>query len=175
MPILGAHQSIAGGFHKAVELAAATGCQCVTVWGQYRQFQMGVPVYVLIRPAYAGHNICLPNLALKLAPTEEKSPYVAAHEALASICHAAATLAGGFLLDWLSDSSVLNRWGLSGLNPYVAIFGFALLLRLLAVPLAMAIVEPGAWRWRQILGRSASPPNTSVAGSAGMDHGSISG
>jgi hypothetical protein len=30
---------------------------------------------------YAGHNICLPNLALKLAPVPEKSPYVAAHEA----------------------------------------------------------------------------------------------
>jgi deoxyribonuclease-4 len=32
MPILGAHQSIAGGYYKAVERAAALGCQCVQVF-----------------------------------------------------------------------------------------------------------------------------------------------
>ncbi len=32
MPILGAHQSIAGGLHKAVERAAETGCSCVQLF-----------------------------------------------------------------------------------------------------------------------------------------------
>lgn len=32
MAILGAHQSIAGGFHKAVQRAAAIGCQCLQVF-----------------------------------------------------------------------------------------------------------------------------------------------
>ena len=32
MPILGAHMSIAGGYHKSVELAAATGCDCVQLF-----------------------------------------------------------------------------------------------------------------------------------------------
>jgi deoxyribonuclease IV len=32
MPILGAHQSIAGGYHKAVELAAQRGCDCVQLF-----------------------------------------------------------------------------------------------------------------------------------------------
>jgi deoxyribonuclease-4 len=32
MPILGAHQSIAGGYYKAVERARATGCDCVQVF-----------------------------------------------------------------------------------------------------------------------------------------------
>jgi deoxyribonuclease IV len=32
MPILGAHQSIAGGYYKAVELAAGIGCQCVQLF-----------------------------------------------------------------------------------------------------------------------------------------------
>jgi deoxyribonuclease-4 len=32
MPPLGAHQSIAGGYHKAVEIARRTGCDCVQVF-----------------------------------------------------------------------------------------------------------------------------------------------
>jgi deoxyribonuclease-4 len=32
MPILGAHQSIAGGYYRAVELAAEIGCQCVQLF-----------------------------------------------------------------------------------------------------------------------------------------------
>ena len=32
MPPLGAHQSIAGGYHKAVEAAVARGCQCVQLF-----------------------------------------------------------------------------------------------------------------------------------------------
>ncbi len=32
MPILGAHQSIAGGYYKAVEIAAECGCQCVQIF-----------------------------------------------------------------------------------------------------------------------------------------------
>jgi deoxyribonuclease-4 len=32
MPILGAHQSIAGGYYRAVELAAGIGCQCVQLF-----------------------------------------------------------------------------------------------------------------------------------------------
>src|SRR6185369_15776354 len=32
MPILGAHQSIAGGYYKAVELAYERGCDCVQLF-----------------------------------------------------------------------------------------------------------------------------------------------
>jgi deoxyribonuclease IV len=32
MPILGAHQSIAGGYHKAIELAHARGCDCAQIF-----------------------------------------------------------------------------------------------------------------------------------------------
>jgi hypothetical protein len=35
-------------------------------------------------------------------------------------------------------------------NSYVLIFGLALLLRLATVPLAAALDEPGAWKWRGI-------------------------
>ena len=60
---------------------------------------------------YAGHNVCLPNLALKLAPVQEKSPYVAANEAVASLFHGVITLVGGFLFDWLNDSQTFSRLG----------------------------------------------------------------
>ena len=40
--------------------------------------------------AYAAHNICLPNLVLKLSPELEKPAYVASSEALGSLFHAAA-------------------------------------------------------------------------------------
>jgi hypothetical protein len=43
------------------------------------------------------------------------------------------TLAGVFLFDWLNDSEALSRIGLSAIPPYVAIFGLAVLLRMLAV------------------------------------------
>jgi hypothetical protein len=114
---------------------------------------------------YAGHNICLPNLAIKLAPVQEKSPYVAANEAVASVCHALVTVAGGFLFDWLNGPEAMTRLGIVVINPYVAIFGLALLLRLLAVPLAMASVEPGAWKWRDILGRNRTATSASAEGS----------
>ena len=99
------------------------------------------------------HNanlVCLPNLASKLAPVPEKSTYVAAHEAIASLFHGLITLAGGFLFDWLGNGEASSRIGLSTINPYVAIFGLAIILRVLAVPLAMAIQEPGAWKWSKI-------------------------
>src|SRR5688572_18820739 len=32
MPILGAHQSIAGGYYRAAEIAAETGCDCVQLF-----------------------------------------------------------------------------------------------------------------------------------------------
>jgi MFS family permease len=104
----------------------------------------------LLWSAYAGHNVCLPNLALKLAPEGDKSPYVAAHEALASICHAGATVAGGFLFDWLGTVDFPSH-GLQWLNAFSAIFLLALLARLAAVPLAAAIREPGARKWSEII------------------------
>jgi hypothetical protein len=33
MPILDAHESIAGGYYKAVEIVAGCGCQCVQSFG----------------------------------------------------------------------------------------------------------------------------------------------
>ena len=37
MAILGAHMSIAGGYHKAVEAAAKAGCDCVQIFTKNKQ------------------------------------------------------------------------------------------------------------------------------------------
>jgi len=37
MPLLGAHQSLAGGDYKAVEIAHATGCDCVQLFTKTRR------------------------------------------------------------------------------------------------------------------------------------------
>ncbi len=51
--------------------------------------------------AYIAHNICLPNLALRLSPELERPGYVAAAEAIGSVLHAASTIAGGMAYDYL--------------------------------------------------------------------------
>jgi hypothetical protein len=52
-----------------------------------------------------------------LAPVQEKSPYVAANEAVASVFHGLITLAGGFFFDWLNDGYALSRFGLAAISP----------------------------------------------------------
>jgi deoxyribonuclease IV len=44
MPILGAHQSIAGGYHKAVEIGAKTGCQVIQVFTKNTNQWHGKPI-----------------------------------------------------------------------------------------------------------------------------------
>jgi len=75
MAILGAHMSIAGGYHKAVERAAELGCDCVqiftkstTQWRappitseQARQFRQTIDRYGIVHPN--GHDSYLVNLA----------------------------------------------------------------------------------------------------------------
>jgi MFS family permease len=103
----------------------------------------------LLYSAYVVHNICLPNLTLKLSPELERPAYVAASEAIGSLLHAASTIGGGILFDYLRASSPN-----SAAEPYrsgmiVLVIGLA--MRSLAVPLLAMIREPGAWSWRGIL------------------------
>ena len=93
--------------------------------------------------AYAAHNICLPNLVLKLSPELERPGYFAVIDALASLFHAASTIGGGLLFDWLKADL-----GDSSAEPYrscliVLVMGLA--MRSVGVVLLAAIDEPGAW------------------------------
>jgi MFS family permease len=104
--------------------------------------------------AYAAHNICLPNLVLKLAPDLEKPAYIASNKALGSLFHAVATIAAGVAFDWLRSHSPD-----SSSEPYrscLIILAAGLVMRSAGVALLAAIREPGAWTCREILaGRHA--------------------
>jgi MFS family permease len=100
--------------------------------------------------AYAGHNVCLPNLALKMADDQQRAPFVAAHEAIGSLAHATATVFGGWLWDRL-DGSQLSVFGFQGISAAACIFLIGFALRLAAVGLAAQIREPGSWAWLDIV------------------------
>ncbi|MCE5267442.1 MAG: hypothetical protein LLG00_06110 [Planctomycetaceae bacterium] len=53
--------------------------------------------------AYVGLNVCLPNLMLKVSPTEFNTSYIAAFEAIRGLCYAGSTVLGGMLLDWFGS------------------------------------------------------------------------
>lgn len=100
--------------------------------------------------AYIAHNICLPNLVLKLSPELQRPAYVASNEALGSVFHSVATIGGGLLFDRLRATSP-DPWA----EPYrscLIILFIGLVMRSLGVVLLAAIREPGAWTWREIVG-----------------------
>jgi hypothetical protein len=94
--------------------------------------------------AYVAHNICLPNLVLRMAPDASRSGYLAATDAVGSFFHAAATIAGGYLYDALGEhESLLASYGWR-LDPFATLFVLGIAMRLLAVPLAASIQERAA-------------------------------
>jgi len=99
--------------------------------------------------AYIAHNICLPNLTLKLSLEVERPGYVAAAEAIASVLHSISTVAGGLAFDYLRADAPASS--AEFYRACLLILGAGLVMRLMAVPLAAAIREPGAWTWREIL------------------------
>ena len=62
--------------------------------------------------AYAGMNVCLPNLMLKLAPRKSNASYIAAFEAASGLCFAASAILGGVILDPCNDWTGLLLGGL---------------------------------------------------------------
>jgi len=104
--------------------------------------------------AYAGLNICLPNLTLKLARDGNYAGYSAAYFALSGVAYGVATYLGGWLLDLLHfDTLQVGRFRL---DEFGYLFYIGVVTRLLALPLILAIDEPGAWTWRRILARRAA-------------------
>lgn len=64
MALLGAHQSIAGGHHKAVELGLKTGCQVIQVFtkntNQWRAKEISAEAACQFRDALAGSRLACP-------------------------------------------------------------------------------------------------------------------
>jgi hypothetical protein len=75
--------------------------------------------------AFAGLNVCLPNLVLKLSPEQSNTPHIAAFYAVTGLCYAASTIVGGELLDRCGKWTFLcfgSHWSFFA---YLFLFGWA--------------------------------------------------
>jgi MFS family permease len=98
--------------------------------------------------AYAGLNVCLPNLMLKLAPPQANASYVAAFQAVTGLCYAANTILGGALVDryktWvfaIAPSCCLLFF------PCLFVFGW--LMRSVGAILLLWVIEPTTERHKE--------------------------
>ena len=91
--------------------------------------------------AYAGLNVCLPNLMLKLSPGDSNTPYIATYYAVTGLCYAASTIVGGVMLDRFRDASWTPFGDAPALNFYQCSFLFGWLTRSLGVVLLLLIIE----------------------------------
>jgi MFS family permease len=92
--------------------------------------------------AYAGLNVCLPNLMLKLSPEDANVPYIAVFQAVTGLCYAVSTIVGGVLVDQFSGWKLPlcgGRWLL--FFPCLFIAGWA--ARSLGALLLLWVIEPG--------------------------------
>jgi len=93
--------------------------------------------------AYAGLNVCLPNLMLKLSPQESNTPYIATYFSISGLMLAAGTILGGTLFD------LLGQWrfvlpGNVELDYYDYSFLFGWITRTMGVMVLWFVVENGA-------------------------------
>ncbi|MBS0209448.1 MAG: MFS transporter [Planctomycetes bacterium] len=101
--------------------------------------------------AFAGINIGVPVLMLKLAPRGQAAAWFGVYHGLAGVCYASATIAGGKIVDALRD-----RFGVEPCGPLpLTFFGYLFLAGWIARTMTagwLALVrEPEAWTWRQIV------------------------
>jgi len=90
--------------------------------------------------AYAGLNICLPNLMLKLSPRHTDTPYIATYYAVTGLCYAASTLAGGLLFD-LCRNATIFLFGRIALNYYQYAFLLGWIARCQGVLVLLLLIE----------------------------------
>ena len=94
--------------------------------------------------AYAGLNIGLTNLMLKLAPPEEKTTYVAMNFTVTGLAFAVSTILGGLALDAYRDSWIQLTADGAAWSYFDCVFLLSWLGRTLGVVWLVLIVEPGA-------------------------------
>jgi MFS family permease len=99
----------------------------------------------LVWSAYAGLNVGLDNIKLKLAPVDNNSPFVAIYHATGDLANGVATVIGGCIYDYIvTEKSAATSF-------YTQIFVFGLIARMFAVPLLAWLIEPGARRVRDLV------------------------
>lgn len=91
--------------------------------------------------AYAGLNVCLPNLMLYLSPRNGDTPYIAAYFAVTGLFYAGSTLLGGWLLDRFQEAVWYMPLHGGKLDFYQASFLFGWVFRSLGVVPLLLVVE----------------------------------
>lgn len=99
----------------------------------------------LVWSAYAGLNVGLDSIKLKLAPADNNAPFVAIYYATGDLANGIATVIGGMIYDYLVATKSIHA------TFYAQIFLIGFVGRLLAVPLLVRLIEPGAKRVREML------------------------
>jgi MFS family permease len=99
----------------------------------------------LVWIAYAGLNVGLDNVKLKLAPADNNAPYLAAYYTVSDVIFGTSVLAAGWACDRLEDL------GFETLDVYAGIFLLGWLGRTLIAALLVPIDEAGAWSVRGML------------------------
>ena len=90
---------------------------------------------------WAGLNIGLPNLMLKITPGESNTPYIATWFAVADICHGLSTILGGVLFDKYRNT-VFNGLGIT-MDYYHAAFLFGWITWNLGAIVLLWLVQEG--------------------------------
>ena len=91
--------------------------------------------------AYAGLNIGLPNLMLKLSPEGSNTPYIASYFAIVGVCYAMSTLIGGAMLDRFGSETFELFDGRLRLDYYHISFLFGWITRSLGVLVLIFVVQ----------------------------------
>lgn len=94
--------------------------------------------------AYAGLNVGLDNVKLKLAPPDNNAPYLAVFHATGDLANGLATVAGGVFFDQQILAGTAPLW------LYAQLFVLGFTGRLLAAALIARLVEPGAQKLRSL-------------------------
>jgi MFS family permease len=99
----------------------------------------------LVWSAYAGLNVGLDNIKLKLAPADDNAPFVAIYHATGDLANGLATVIGGCIYDHIVTEKT------AAASFYTQIFLVGFFGRMLAIPLLGRLIEPGARRLREVL------------------------
>ncbi|MCE9608204.1 MAG: MFS transporter [Planctomycetia bacterium] len=109
----------------------------------------------LLWSAYAGINICLPNLTMRLAGPEQRAAHLSAYHALTSLFLVVGTLAGGYLFDRLGrETFSLFGWSLDKFHLF---FLAAFIMRSAGAAIVATVPEPGADAWSKLIARRETP------------------
>jgi MFS family permease len=99
----------------------------------------------LVWSAYAGLNVGLDTIKLKLASADNNAPFVAIYHATGDLANGIATVVGGCIYDHI----IAEKTAATGF--YTQIFLVGTVSRILAVPLLARLIEPRARRVRDLI------------------------